>query len=231
MPRLRKNKPTAKIDLTISLLFHGLIIALLAFFAARQGYLGKQLKQFAVVIVPKEKTPKPPEKPPEQPKPVVKEVKPAAPRPKPTAVPTPRPAATPPPADTSSDQALAAAAPASAITADFRFNDGAVAVQTTSDPIALYQSSVENTLKSRWMRPDDIDDSRFVVEVQVSVDNTGQLSTGQWLHVSGNKDWDDSVRRVFARVKTLSRPPPPGFPPSFKVKFDVQEVPEPLALN
>ena len=53
-------------NLLISLFFHVAIVAVLVFFAARQGLLGEQLKKITVQMVKE----KPPEKPkePEKPK-------------------------------------------------------------------------------------------------------------------------------------------------------------------
>jgi protein TonB len=229
MPKLRKVKQTAKMDLTLSLVIHSVVIGLLVFFAAREGILGDKLKQFAVVIVPKEKPPEPPKqvvKPPEPQKPVEQK---KAEQPKPVAAPVQQ--APPVQDNVPPPSTLVAAAPEAAIAADFTFSDGAVAVQTTSDPVALFQASVENALKSRWVRPDGIDDLRYVAEVEVSVDATGALSVENWKQMSGNAAWDASVRKVFAQVTSLSRTPPPNFPPSFLVRFDVQEVSEPIAMN
>ncbi|MCU1376717.1 MAG: putative TonB-dependent receptor, partial [Actinomycetia bacterium] len=48
------------------MVFHAALVALLFFWAAREGLLGKKLKEIAVIMVPKEKPPEPPkEKPPE----------------------------------------------------------------------------------------------------------------------------------------------------------------------
>ncbi|NBV23951.1 MAG: hypothetical protein EBS05_18785, partial [Proteobacteria bacterium] len=63
-PRRKRN--STKVNLIFSLIFHVLIIALLFFFAAREGMLGQKLKTIAVQMAPKEK---PPEKKPEEKKP------------------------------------------------------------------------------------------------------------------------------------------------------------------
>ena len=68
----RKRKNSARLNLVVSFVFHAAIIAALAFLAAREGYLGKQLKTIAITMAPKEK---PPEKP--------KEEKPPEPKPEP----------------------------------------------------------------------------------------------------------------------------------------------------
>ncbi len=59
----KKPKNSSKVNLTISAVFHGLIILALVYFAAREGYLGKKIKEITVYKVEKEK---PPEKPPEK---------------------------------------------------------------------------------------------------------------------------------------------------------------------
>ncbi|MDB6031757.1 MAG: putative TonB-dependent receptor, partial [Verrucomicrobiales bacterium] len=125
-PRRKKN--STKINATISLIFHGAIIALLFFVAAREGMLGKQLKKIAVTMAPKEKPPeKPKEKPPEPkvepPKEVAKTEAPKAVIPPPARV-----ATAPPPATTAAPPP--AAPPAGAIAA-LDFSDGAKIVQTT----------------------------------------------------------------------------------------------------
>ena len=94
MPIQRKKKHATKVSLVVSTIFHGLILGALVFFAAREGYLGKQLKTIAVTMAPKEKPPEP-EKPKEPEKPV--EPPPETVRP---AEQPPQVANTPPPATT-----------------------------------------------------------------------------------------------------------------------------------
>src|ERR1700722_10178438 len=70
VPQTQKRKPrnSSKVNLVISLVFHGAIAVAVIYFAAREGLLGKQFKKIAVEIVkekPPEK-PKEPEKPREQ---------------------------------------------------------------------------------------------------------------------------------------------------------------------
>jgi len=61
-----KSDNSTRVNLLFSLFFHLLIIALLGFFAARQGLLGEQFKKITIQMVKE----KPPEKPkePEKPK-------------------------------------------------------------------------------------------------------------------------------------------------------------------
>ena len=61
----RKKTNSSKVNLTISFVFHGILILVVFFFAAREGMLGKKLKQLSVTMT-REKKPEPPkEKPPE----------------------------------------------------------------------------------------------------------------------------------------------------------------------
>jgi hypothetical protein len=85
-------------------------------------------------------------------------------------------------------------------------------------------------LRSRWDRPEDIDDHAFVAEVEVSVDSSGQIDHPVWKASSGNKHWDESVRQALAHAKSMDRPPPPHFPASVVVRFDVVEA-EPIAAQ
>ena len=41
----RKKTNSSKVNLTISFIFHGILIMVVFFFAAREGMLGKKLKQ------------------------------------------------------------------------------------------------------------------------------------------------------------------------------------------
>jgi len=60
----RKKVNSSKVNLTISLVFHSVLIALAFFFAAREGMLGRKLKEITVTIAPKEKKPEPPKQQP-----------------------------------------------------------------------------------------------------------------------------------------------------------------------
>ena len=68
MIQQRKKRNSSKINLTISFIFHGLLILVVFFFAAREGLVGKKLKQLAVTMVPKEKKPEPAKEKPAEPK-------------------------------------------------------------------------------------------------------------------------------------------------------------------
>lgn len=211
----RKKYNSSKVNLTISVVFHTILILGIFFLAAREGMLGKKLKELTVTMVPKEKKPEPPkEKPQEQkietPK-TAEEAKAVIPPPKAEV------AAAPPPASE-----VPVVAPAATSLPAFEFNDGAKEVQSISDPNGIYKALVEYTLRSRWERPDDIADDSYVAEVELTVDRSGKVEESRWLSGSGDKRWDDSVKAAVAQTETISRPPPKGFPEKFVVRFDVQ---------
>lgn len=215
----RKKRNSSRVNLTISLVFHGVILLALFYFAAREGLLGKQIQKITVEMV-KEKPPekpkeeKPPEKPPEE-----------APKPAVAAAP-PKEAETPPPAATTV-AAPPAYAPPTVNAAAFDFGGGKT-VQTSSDPVELYRGFVEYSFRARWNRPEDIEDDQFVAEVELSIDRSGVVGNPQWKRTSGNTRWDDSVRKAVASLSSINRPPPTNFPPRFIVRFDVQSETEPL---
>jgi TonB family protein len=217
MIQQRKKSNSSKINLTISFIFHGLLILVVFFFAAREGLVGKKLKQLAVTMVPKEKKPEPAKEKPAEPKTETAKTD-QAPK---MAVPQPKAetAAAPPPA---AGDTAPAVAPAAASLPAFEFSDGAKAVETISDPNGIYKALIEHTLRSRWNRPEDIADETYVAEVELSVDAKGRVTDYHWLKGSGDKRWDDSVKAVVAQTKTISRPPPKGFPQQFPVRFDVE---------
>lgn len=94
---------------------------------------------------------------------------------------------------------------------------------TDTNPVDLYKGYMEYELRQDWNKPDNLDDSKFVDEVQVHVDKQGRISVLKWLQDSGNQQWDNSVREVFKDVQSIDRLPPTNFPPDVTIKFDVQE--------
>jgi hypothetical protein len=223
IPQTRQRKPrnSSKVNLLISLAFHTVIVVTLLYFAAREGLLGKAIRKIAVEMVKE----KPPEKPKEPEKPREETPKPEEPKvveaPK---VEVPRAAApAPPPAGAAAPPAIA---PPSVDVASFDFGGGAL-VETSSDPVALYQGLIKNALESRWERPEDIADRAFVAEVEVAVDRTGKIVNPVWKKESGDRRWDDSVRQAIARTAGVNRAPPSNFPPRVVIRFDVVEL-EPL---
>jgi len=218
-----------KKDITLSIIFHIIMIAALTFFAAHEGMLGTQLREFAVVIVPKPKPVKPQEaKPkPEPPKQEIakKTETPPPPVEKPVVEPPkskPTPQA-PPVKDVAQNRPaliVPTAPPPAAIESGFIF-EGGRAVETSSDPVAIYRGLVEYSLYSYWNSPKNVTDPRIYAEVEILVDEHGNVSVAGWKQASGNKSWDASIREVFQQVHKLRNPPPSGFPHTMVVRFDM----------
>ena len=205
-PRQKKN--SSKVNLLISFVFHAALVVVLLYFAARSGILGNQLKQISIKMIK--------EKPPEKPKPPPPRVEPPKELPKVVQAPKVEQVAKAPPA------AAPSVAPSATVLPSFDF-DGGRAVTTSSDPVQLYRGALEYAFHAKWDRPDNMDDSSYVAEVQVDVAPDGQISNPQWEKSSGNSVWDNSVRKAIAAVKSMDRPPPTNFPPQIVIKFDVAE--------
>jgi TonB C terminal len=209
----RKKRNSSKVNLFISFVFHAALVLVLLYFAARGGLLGHQLKKLSVEIVKEQKPPEKP-KPPkvEPPKITPPKVEP------PKIVEAPKVSAPP-------TMAPPTVAPPAAVLPSFDFQGGK-AVETSSNPVQVYKGMIEYAFRSKWDRPENMDDDNYVAEVAVSVSRTGAISNPQWLKGSGNTRWDDSVRQVIAMVTNMDRPPPTNFPPRITIRFDVQEETE-----
>ncbi len=214
----KRKRNSSKVNLTISVVFHTLVVLGMFYFAARQGILGKKLKEITVTMAPKEKKPEPPKENPAPPK--VEPPKPVE-TPKVASAPPPRVETAPPPV---AEAPPPVAAPAAAVLPDINFSDGAREVQTVSDPNLVYKGLVEHALRTRWNRPEDIADDKYVAEVELSVDHDGNVSLARWVKGSGNKRWDDSVKAAIAATRSISRSPPKAFPPTFLTRFDVESL-------
>jgi hypothetical protein len=207
------------VNLAISVTFHTLLITSLVYFAARQGYLGKQIQKISVEMV-KEKTP---EKPKEPEKPKAEPSKVEMPK-----VETPKMVeAAPPPASVATVTAPPAVAPPSAELPTFEF-EGGKAVETSSDAVQVYKGFLEYAFRSKWNRPDNLADDNYVAEVDIAVSRAGDVSDPIWRKNSGDPKWDESVRKVFAAVSRLDHAPPTNFPPRVTIRFDVQGDTEPV---
>jgi outer membrane biosynthesis protein TonB len=210
----RKKRNSSKVNLFISFTFHALIVVVILYFAARQGWLGEPLKKITVQMVKEKAAVKP--KPPEP--------KPQPPREEPKPVEVPRPVET---AKAPPSTAPPTVAPPAAELPSFDFGGGK-SVISSSDPIQLYKSALEFAFRSKWDRPDNIADDSYVAEVQVAVGRDGTISDPVWEKGSGNSRWDNSVRQAIASVTSMDRPPPTNFPPRILIRFDVQDDTEPL---
>ena len=206
-------------NLLISFTFHALIVLVGFYFAARGGLLGKQLKKIAVEMVKE----KPPEKPKEPEKPKVEPPKVETPKELPRVetpkiVEAPKNSAPPPTAPPS-------VAPPAAELPSFDFAGGK-AVESSSDPVDVYKGLVQYAFTSKWNKPEDMADEKYVAEVQVSVSREGLISNPKWLKGSGDTKWDNSVRQAIASITSLDHAPPTNFPPQVIIRFDVQEQAE-----
>ena len=215
-PKKRKNN--SKTDLIISVVFHGVLIGTAFYFAAREGLLGKQVQKIAVEMV-KEKKPEPPKPKPEPPK--VEPPKIEIPKEAPKYV---EPKAAPP------SSAPPAVAPPAADVPSFEF-EGGKTVNSERDPVLLYRGYMEYNLRTKWNRPEDMDDAKYVAEVAVDVDKQGNISHPTWLKSSGNAKWDQTVKDVFKVVQNIDRRPPTNFPPTVTIRFDIQEEAEPVLMQ
>jgi TonB family protein len=210
----RRKSNSSRVNLTISVIFHSLLVAAVFFLAAREGMLGKKLKELTVVAV-KEKKPEPPKE--KAPEPKVETAKQAeAPRTVAAAAPRVEAPSAAPPAG-----APAPMAPPPVDVPSF-FSDGAKAVDTESDPKLLYKGLVESALRAHWNRRDDIADDAYVAEVELAIDPQGNVTGSNWLKGSGDARWDSSVKAAVAATKVISRPPPKGFPAKFVARFDIE---------
>jgi TonB C terminal len=212
-PKQQAN--SSKVNLTISVVFHAILILALLYFAAHEGYLGKKVKSILVTKV-EEKKPEPP-KPKEEPKVEPPKVEtPKMEAPKAEAPKAAAPVTAPP-----------VVAPAAVDVPSFEFGGGKT-VLSESDPVQLYKGYLEYALRSKWNRPENMEDDSFVAEVGVNVDKQGNLSNISWQKGSGNALWDQSVKDVFKSITQIDRRPPTNFPPNVVIRFDVQEETEPV---
>lgn len=213
----RKKSNSSKVNLIISVTFHSILVGVIFYFAAKEGLLGKKLRQLTVTME-KVKKPEPPKEKPQEPK-----IQPKTQEAKAAAVPQPKVETTqaPPPAVASA----AAAAPAAVALPSFAFSDGAINVQTM-DANGVYRNLVQSMLRSLWNRPLDMTDDNFTAEVELTIDKEGNVANSRWVKGSGSDQWDQTVRDAVAQLKTINKKPPPGFPNSFVVRFDVETTQE-----
>ncbi|HEV2329851.1 MAG TPA: TonB C-terminal domain-containing protein [Verrucomicrobiae bacterium] len=196
----------------ISFTFHAALVVVLVYLAARSGMLGDQIKKITISMVKEHK-------PPDKPKPPPPHIEPPKAPPKIVTAPKIAVAKAPPPT------AAPVVAPPAQVLPSFDFGGGK-AVATSSDPIELYRGALQYAFQSKWIRPDNLDDDKYVDEIRVSVSKDGQISNPQWEKSSGNTVWDDSVRKAIEAVSSMDRPPPTNFPSSVVIRFDVTEESE-----
>jgi TonB family protein len=208
----RKPRNSSRTNLVISLVFHGALVFVALYFAASKGILGRQL-QMAVTMEHEKPVAKPPEKKPEPPK--------EDPTPKLTVAPKLTTESTPTPATTASAAPPVMAPPAVDVPS-FSFDGGRDV--NDADPVTIYKNLIEESVRSKWQRPDMADkDKDFVADVEVSVDASGRIGSSKLTRGSGNPRWDDSVKQAVAQTANLGQAPPKGFPKQVIVRFDVAE--------
>jgi outer membrane biosynthesis protein TonB len=221
----RGRDSTARSSMMIAIVMHAIAFVVFFVWAAKTGRLDPILKVINVVPVAKEKPkeqPKPQPKPEETIKPEeLPKIASAPPRAAPVTAPNP---------SASTLTAPPAAAPPPAVLPDFVFSDGAKQViSSTNAPIDLYKSLVEFAIRSNWQRPEGTSDAQYIAEAQVSIDPAGRITHYQLSKGSGDKTWDKTVMQAMGLTKSISRPPPKGFPETFTVRFDV--VPDTFAIT
>ena len=155
----RKKKNSSKVNLTISVVVHAILLGALFYFAARQGFLGEKVKKLTVTF---DKKPKPPEKPKEP----EKKIEP--PKTEPLKVEPPKFVEAPKPSAPAPAAPPTAAPPVAEVPA-FEF-EGGKTVETSTDPVQLYKGYMEYVLRQKWNRPDNMVDDSYVAEVAVNVD-------------------------------------------------------------
>jgi hypothetical protein len=201
------------VNLLISFVFHAALVLVLVYLAARSGIIGNRLQKIAVQLIKQQKQPPKPKPPP----PKVEPPKLTPPK----IVQAPKfEAKAPPPSQP-------VVAPPATVLPSFDFGGGKV-VDTSSDPVQIYKGALEYAFRSKWDRPDNVEDDKYVDEIQVSVSADGQISDPQWQKSSGNSTWDESVRKAIEAVSNMDRPPPTNFPPKVVIRFDVQDESESL---
>jgi len=218
----RKKRNSSKINLVFSIVFHGLLFGVLFYFAAREGLVGKKMQALTATLVPKVKPPEPPKEKPPEPKVETPKV---AQTPKSVTAP-PKMQTAPPPSDVAPS-----VAPAQVNLPSFAFNDGAHDVQSISDPVEVYKSIIEHSIRANWKRQENIDDTNFKAEVEMNIDAKGRVVDSRWLTGSGNAAWDESVKSAVAQTTAINQAPPKGFPGKFIVRFDVSTIAAENALE
>ena len=209
---LRRKKNSAKVNLTVSIVIHGLLFAAGAYWAAHEGVLGKTLQNLSVGILAKEKKAEAAKK--IEAKPAEQKVEQLKVEQK--AVAAQARIAPPPPAAINLPESVA---PPPVVLGDTFFSKDEI---TSGDPVVHYKSLVESALKAKWDRPTDVSDADFKAEVELALDRSGKIAGYDWKKGSGNARWDSSVRKAVESMKAMSRPLPQGFPDKFVVRFDVQ---------
>jgi TonB family protein len=223
----RRKRNTAKSNLTLSIILHVILFGFAAWWAANEGMLGKKMQELSVLLVPREKkADKPVEKKAEQKAAEEKKVEETKTTPTKTTATetTAKTTAPPPPPPPVIDTSTAPPPPPPAVDVGaFTFGEE---VLTGKSSLDNYKGVIEKALLGRWQKPSEGDDLNYVVEIELALDASGNITSLDWKKSSGNPKWDDSVKKALNGVKALPSAPPKGFPAKFVVRFDVTTVGE-----
>ena len=95
---------------------------------------------------------------------------------------------------------------------------------TGGEAYADYSLAVKTFYTRAWQTPNDVDDTRISVKVQITVASTGRVIDARITRTSGNASLDDSVNTTLKRVREL-----PPFPAgakdsqrSFELNFNLK---------
>ncbi len=212
----RKPRNSSKINLVISLVFHGALVVVILFFAARSGMLGEKIKNTMTVRTEKEKV--------EPKKDQEKKVEPPKiDEPKLTVAPKMSTPTTAPAPSTTAPESVApppSEVPSFTIAGGQDVGDG--------DAVTVYKNLIQSVVRAKWKPPGELSEKNkdLVTDVEVSVDSTGRLGNARLTRTSGNRQWDDSVKQAIAETADTGARPPKGFPAKVTVRFDVAEEAE-----
>ena len=213
LPQRHKHRQS-KTSIIVSVVFHVVIVCLVAWLAARKGMLGKVAQDMVAVQV-EEKKPEP-EKPKEQPKPEVAKVEDPKPTVAPVTAPAPVTDQAPPPVNAPPAVDVPAAADAPEM-----FIPAAPTGPVITDKIERYRAVIQGAYLAVWDKPPGMDDSNYAADVEVSIDSKGRISAPPTvIKGSGDAKWDATVKDALTKVKEVGEAPPDKFPQRFTVRFD-----------
>ncbi len=213
LPQRHKHRQS-KTSIIVSVVFHVVIVTLVAWLAARKGMFGEKVQKEIEAMEQEAKKPDP-EKPKEQPKPEVVKVEDAKPTVTPTTTPvpvtdpTPLPGNVPPAVD----------APNASDVPEM-FIPAAPTGPVITDKIERYRAVIQGAYLAVWDKPPGPDDANYAADVEISVDSRGRISDPKFIKGSGDSKWDATVKDALAKVKEVGEAPPDKFPQRFTVRFD-----------
>jgi len=88
---------------------------------------------------------------------------------------------------------------------------------------------LEYALRSKWNRPADLPDDKYVAEVDVNVSRAGDISNPIWRKSSRRPEVGRFGAGRPSRRSRVDRPRRPNFPSQVLVRFDVLDETEPIS--